>query len=267
MHDDAHFVFRVEPWSMITPTFMDYRPWEASTWLWWQYVIWVVVVWGGLEVVSYLIDVIPGLFKLKQIRIRGKHLDELGPWDRGFVAFNKMSTCFFAYHCVRFAWFAEHIAWELDRLTLANTLLSLTCLFAVYDLLYHTFHRVLHMRFAYRYIHKHHHNQHAPTRGNLDAVNVHPIEFLVGEYLHLLALVFIPCHVLTAVVFVMGGGILASLNHTRHDLGLYGLWEVVAHDQHHVVPNCNYSQYTTFWDRLLGTYLPHPDSPARAKAT
>ena len=35
-----------------------------------QYVVWVVVVWGGLEVVSYLIDNVPGVLKLKQIRIR-----------------------------------------------------------------------------------------------------------------------------------------------------------------------------------------------------
>ena len=42
---------------------------------------------------------------------RGKHLDQLGPWDRGFVVFNKMSTCFFAYRSVRFACFAEHVTW------------------------------------------------------------------------------------------------------------------------------------------------------------
>jgi hypothetical protein len=44
---------------------------------------------------------------------------------------------------------------------------------------------------VYRLVHKHHHRQHAPSRGNTDAVNVHPFEFVVGEYLHLAAVLLV----------------------------------------------------------------------------
>jgi sterol desaturase/sphingolipid hydroxylase (fatty acid hydroxylase superfamily) len=43
-----------------------------------------------------------------------------------------------------------------------------------------------------RFIHKHHHRQKAPSRGTADAINVHPFEFVCGEYNHLLAIYLVP---------------------------------------------------------------------------
>jgi sterol desaturase/sphingolipid hydroxylase (fatty acid hydroxylase superfamily) len=103
-------------------------------------------------------------------------------------------------------------------MTLANTLGSLIAFYVVYDFFYTAFHLVLHHRSIYHLIHKHHHKQHAPSRGNVDAINVHPVEFVSGEYLHLLVIWMIPCHVATAVAFIVLGGIFASLNHTRYDI-------------------------------------------------
>lgn len=61
----------------------------------------------------------------------------------------------------------------------------LPLLYVVYDLFYTVGHRALHHRSVYKYVHKHHHRQRAPSRGNVDAVNVHPFEFVSGEYNHL----------------------------------------------------------------------------------
>ena len=57
----------------------------------------------------------------------------------------------------------------------------------------------------------------AHIRGNSDAINVHPVEFLTGEYLHLGAIVLVPMsiHVTAIATFIVLGGLLASLNHTR----------------------------------------------------
>lgn len=54
-------------------------------------------------------------------------------------------------------------------------------------------------------------------------VNVHPFEFVSGEFLHLgcvmaLNAVGIDVHALTIFVFIVFGGIMASLNHTRADV-------------------------------------------------
>jgi sterol desaturase/sphingolipid hydroxylase (fatty acid hydroxylase superfamily) len=111
----------------------------------------------------------------------------------------------------------------LTRLTLANTIVALVLMFAIYDFVYTIMHWVMHIRVLYPLVHKHHHRQHVPTRGNVDAVNVHPLEFVLGEFLHLgclatLNFIGLEVHALTVFFFIIIGGILASLNHTRADV-------------------------------------------------
>jgi sterol desaturase/sphingolipid hydroxylase (fatty acid hydroxylase superfamily) len=88
----------------------------------------------------------------------------------------------------------------------------------------------------------------------LDAINVHPFEFVVGEYIHLLTIYVVPCHIYAVVVFILAGGVLASLNHTRYDVSIPYLYSVKVHDVHHRLPMSNYGQYTMLWDRIFGTY-------------
>ena len=56
-----------------------------------------------------------------------------------------------------------------------------------------------------------------PTRGNTDAINVHPFEFIPGEYNHLLTVYLISrylvnIHAVTCILFLVLGGTLATLN-------------------------------------------------------
>jgi len=87
---------------------------------------------------------------------------------------------------------------------------------------------------------------------------VHPFEFVCGEYNHLLAIFLVPCHVVTAALFVVLGGVIASLNHTRYSVSFFNIFDVKFHDQHHVVPTVNYGQYLMLWDHLFGTYQEYP---------
>jgi hypothetical protein len=146
-------------------------------------------------------------------------------------------------------------------------------------------------------------------------VSVHPIEFATGEYNHLLTLWLVAAHLLpwagraaaqagliaspeawrmhvaVPVVFVVLGGVLATLNHTRFDVrfpvpGLEWFFEVSLqrgtgrgghvvgrrislpaalsarqtrlHDVHHWYLNANYYQYCVLWDWVFGTYKPYP---------
>lgn len=167
----------------------------------------------------------------------------------------------FAYLVLRYAYFAApRVAWGLNDFTFVNTVLALPLLYIIYDFFYVILHGVLHVKGIYGYIHKHHHHQKAPSRGNTDAINVHPVEYLLGEFNHLLALHLVctyicQVHVVTALVFLVLGGYLASLNHVRHDLVLLGgLYDNKAHDVHHRIPQSNYGQYTMFWDHVIGSY-------------
>ena len=239
--------------------------WDASTWLAWQYVAWAAVILAGLELMAWLVDHVPPLF-LSAARIprRGKHLDALSTLDWVFICWNKFTTSVFTYHALRYCWTSAEIKWSLSEATALNTVVAFPVLFLVYDFFYALWHRFLHLRQFYALIHKHHPHQAAPTRGNVDAVNVHPVEFIVGEYLHLAAIVivgnltFVRCHVIAAALFVVIGGVLASLNHTRFNVTAGVAFDVKAHDQHHVIPTVNYGQYVMVWDRLMGTYKAHP---------
>jgi sterol desaturase/sphingolipid hydroxylase (fatty acid hydroxylase superfamily) len=46
-----------------------------------------------------------------------------------------------------------------------ETVCLLPLLYIAYDLFYSLFHRALHNRSVYRWVHKHHHRQMAPSRG------------------------------------------------------------------------------------------------------
>lgn len=242
----------------------------ASTWEPYQFVAWAVVILVGFELLSLIVDRWQSIFgEKKQIPVRGKPLETLGALDNAFIWFNRFVSVLFVYHLLHYSYVwghdgSGHVKWAPAEVTVANTVGSWAAFHVLYDLCYCLFHRGLHHRKVYRLIHKHHHKQKAPSRGNRDAVNVHPFEFICGEYLHLLSVAVIPSHIFTVAFFVIAGGFMASLNHTRYDIALpLGLFDVKYHDEHHVVPNSNYGQYTMLWDHILGTYRDHPAEEAR----
>lgn len=235
---------------------MAFVPYDYSTWLPWQFAVWAVVVLGGLEILSFLVNHLDLLISGK-INAGGPVLEKLSTTDKAFIVFNKLSTTVFTYNMVQVAYLRSHVAWDLADLSLLNTVGSLVAFFVFYDFFYTLFHWALHIPAFYPLVHKHHHRQIVPFRGNLDAVNVHPFEFIVGEYLHIVAVYFIPCHVVTVALFVIIGGVLASLNHTRFDACLSAVYQVRYHDLHHRLPRVNYGQYIMLWDRAFGTFQPY----------
>lgn len=78
---------------------------------------------------------------------------------RAFAAFNKFSATFFVYHCFRVCYYHETMEWGWETLRLSNTLGSFVAFYVAYDLVYTLFHRALHIRAIYPWIHKHHHKQ------------------------------------------------------------------------------------------------------------
>jgi sterol desaturase/sphingolipid hydroxylase (fatty acid hydroxylase superfamily) len=101
---------------------------------------------------------------------------------------------------------------------------------------------------------------------------VHPLEFFLGEFNHILAMHLVVKGMpllgfhgmdvswLAATLFIGLGGILAGLNHTRHDVSFankksgWTLYDSKHHDVHHRIPQSNYGQYTVLWDRVFGTF-------------
>lgn len=148
------------------------------------------------------------------------------------------------------------LQWDINTLTFFNSISSLALIYLLYDFFYFVFHYTLHLPALYGYIHKHHHRQHSPTRGYLDASNVHPLEFVCGEYLHLAAVQMAPrAHGLTVVAFFILSAVLNSLNHTRFFVRWFGrLYDSRSHDVHHRLPQYNFCIYSRVWDTVFGTF-------------
>ncbi len=218
----------------------------------------------GLEILSQVIPwLCTGVFE--PIPVKGKHLDEFEATDKLYIRINKLLTVVFTYHLFQYSWTSDSVEWRPERFGLINGPVALVAQHVIYDFFYSLFHRFLHIPTVYGWVHKHHHRQKAPSRGNLDAINVHPFEFVSGEYLHLLCIWMVPCHIFEVLFFIIWGGVLASLNHTRFDLSFLGLYSVKVHDVHHRVPNSNYGQYIMLWDKLMGTYRPYEGVGASSK--
>ena len=213
---------------------------------------------------------VPHAFKSwEHLPARGKPLEVLASRDRQFITTSQVLIVFMTFHYLQLMASSENVLWKLQHATLGNTLLPLPLFFIVYDAFYAPFHRLLHHPRFYAYVHKHHHRQIVPTRGNTDAINVHPIEFIGGEYMHVLAIFLVSHHIMrihaiACLLFLVVGGCLATLNHTRLDCAFLRIpfttvpiFGVRAHDTHHAIPNSNYGQCVP---PLLTT---HP-SPAHA---
>ena len=175
---------------------------ESQYWEWYQICAWVVGIIAALEILSRVVMIAQPFFSV--IPAKGKPLDELATIDLCYIWFNRLCTPVFTFQVIQFCWYSSQVVWALDSLGILNTLGAMVAMFIVYDFFYAIYHRSLHIRGIYKYIHKHHHRQTVPTRGNVDAINVHPVEFVMGEYNHLLVMYLvsrvIEIHVLSGLL-------------------------------------------------------------------
>jgi len=186
--------------------------------------------------------------------------EKLDQQDLTYICINCVITTTFFYFFTGYLHSSPNISWDMTELTVWNTVVSTVVQFGLYDLIYHCFHRTLHLGAIYPYIHKHHHKQKAPTRGVMDGINVHPLEMTVGLYLHLFVIWAIPAHIVGAQLFFSMASLMAGFNHTRWAIHIPKFYDVRDHDMHHVYPKCNYAQYVMWWDHLFGSFKESPSS-------
>ena len=164
--------------------------------------------------------------------------------DFACTALNKLATVAFLVHVLR----DLHAHAPPPPPSARSALLPVPLLFLAYDAMYAPFHCLLHWAPLYPFIHKHHHRQVAPHRGLDDAVNTHPIEYAVGMWMHLGALWLLRDGLGLAVspwavlLFVLGGSVLAAVNHTRMEVEIPFLFNSREHDTHHRFSLYNYAR-------------------------
>eukprot|EP00796_Vickermania_ingenoplastis_P009449 gene9449-6632_t len=240
--------------------------------------LFVMIIFVGFGFYNRVVIPFVSLLVRSRIPFKVAPLEKLSPKDRLYIFIAKAVTALFVYHTYKFT-----VNTKLSRMSVdfsrASLILSLKwlpahlfALFMIYDFFYTLFHWALHWPPIYPLIHKHHHRQMSPFRGNDDAINDNPVEYISGEYLHLFALYLLTrivpanqVHAATVIIFIFLGGTLASLNHTRINFHIPFMFNVNSHDYHHRQPRVNFGQYTMFWDWVFRTYQPEGTLPQDKK--
>jgi sterol desaturase/sphingolipid hydroxylase (fatty acid hydroxylase superfamily) len=268
LHSTTLFFLGLLVLNLYKPEFLAwlFNPWEMETKYWFALYVGKVC---GLILLDLLVL---GMVKCSSVRPleycennpRAKGLERLEWIDYSFLLLNSVIETVFVHHLCRFVSSSPNIVFEMDKMSVLNTVVVFVLFFVIDDLFYAPSHYLMHLKWLYPYIHKHHHRQNLPVRGYFDAGNEHPLEQLAGlgclfATLHLVG-DLCQIHIVSLGIYFIMYAAMAVLNHTRFDfqsniLGFH--YAVGAHEMHHRYPKTNFAQYFMVWDKLVGTYKPY----------
>mmetsp|Transcript_27406 Transcript_27406/g.65799 ORF Transcript_27406/g.65799 Transcript_27406/m.65799 type:complete len:335 (-) Transcript_27406:2160-3164(-) len=255
-----------------------FNPWDFTTVQWWAGALFIKV---ALTFFDYLVFwTVEYLFHSKLLPTRLQpdkpvRYVELDRTSMMYLTINAVHEWIFVQRMCHFIWFSPDVSLDIKDIGLMNTVGALWLMFIVMDLLYAPIHHLLHMPALYPLVHKHHHRQHFPTRGYLDAGNEHPIEHLVGVMCNwaavLTAVHCLKAHAVVLFCFFNIHAVLAMLNHSPYDVTFniipYGIlrYSVGSHEMHHRKFTVNYGQYSMLYDHAVKTFVPY-EGPNQKKS-
>jgi len=135
----------------------------------------------------------------------------------------------------------------------------------LHDTYFYWTHRLVHWPPLYPWVHAGHHKSLAPTPWAI--LSFQPLETVVQFGIFAIFMFVVPMHPLTLLAYLLYDGIVNAAGHcghefiskTQRDHWFFNYTTVVTHhDLHHSQFDCNYGQYFTVWDRLLGTFQDRP---------
>lgn len=165
--------------------------------------------------------------------------------------------------------------WQMDLITVRETGLSralIDCLIMVLamDFGMYWFHRMAHMPWLFRLIHRFHHRHEATNPISLFVL--HPAEVLGFGGLMVAVLILYPMSTLGLMGYLTLNIVFGTLGHSGVEPfppivgrlpGLRWLGTSTFHGGHHQFPEHNFGFYTLIWDRLFGTLDPAYDQRFR----
>lgn len=156
----------------------------------------------------------------------------------------------------------SRIYWDTSARGVTWLLASVVLYVAFVDTSIYWSHRALHIPLLYRHVHRYHHQWRVPN--SWTSMAFHPFDsFVLAVPVHLFAFL-LPLH---GVVYLAMQGVMSVWSVASHDRVALVRWRwfnyVDNHTLHHWFYRCNYGQFFTLWDRLMGTWR-DPIAEARA---
>lgn len=131
--------------------------------------------------------------------------------------------------------------------------LTIVILLSITETAVYWAHRILHWGPLWDRLHKYHHQFHKPTPWV--GVAFHPLDSFMQGLPHHLCVFLFPININVYLVSVTLLTIWAVSIHDRVSIVRWGAINYAGHHTlHHYYDDYNFGQYTTFWDRLCGTY-------------
>ena len=240
------------------------NPLELTSYSW---TIIMISKWLGVILLDSFIMGINEICKVKKLSSRKflnsfRKLKHMKTKDLLYISINQYIEVIGIMYFVRFAFTSPNVLWELNELSIGNSIVFVYAAIYINDFFYYWYHRILHFSILYQLIHKHHHQQTLPVRGYLDAANDHPLEQIFSLYLTLLTFNLIShfspfgIHAYGIFFFILIYAIMAICNHTEYDIkfGCFIGYSVRAHETHHRYPTFNYAQNVMIWDKIFRTF-------------
>jgi sterol desaturase/sphingolipid hydroxylase (fatty acid hydroxylase superfamily) len=253
-----------------------FNPWQLNIWHW---VLGGIVIRAAITFYDYqVVFIVDSIFRHKRLptRTTGKPVRyvELDTQSFIYLSMNAIHEWVFVQRLCHYIWYSAQVSLKLEDIGVLNTIGAICIMFVVLDVCYAPCHHILHLPFLYPLIHKHHHRQHYPTRGYLDAGNEHPIEHVIGVLCTWGAVVtavsLVQAHAVVIFLFFNIHAALAMLNHSPYDVEFdiipFGIlrYSVGNHEMHHRKFVVNYAQYCMLYDHLMKTFSTY-EGPASKK--
>lgn len=149
---------------------------------------------------------------------------------------------------------------EVRQLGTPYLLLSLILVLTMHELYFYFIHRMLHLPWLFRHVHRWHHRSVHPTPWA--AYAFHPVEAVLMALFLPLVLLILPLHSGVIIVFLLFMIIRNVTGHCGVELATNGpvgrlytrlMTTTTHHHQHHQFARGNYGLYFRFTDQLLGT--------------
>lgn len=177
--------------------------------------------------------------------------------NRGAIKWGVLGTIGNVVLMMPFHWLIANghsqIYWDVDDFGWPWLVVSFAIYIAFTETCIYWVHRWLHTRVGYEYLHKYHHEWRVTT--SWVSMAFHPLDSFMQALPHHLIGFLLPINgwmYLTMVSFV---SLWSVIIHDRVSIVRWNWINYTGHHTlHHWFYHCNYGQFFTFWDRLMGTW-------------
>ena len=148
---------------------------------------------------------------------------------------------------------------DFNEFGVSYFILSIFLMIVLHDAYSYWVHRLIHHKMLFKYVHLLHHKFKNPSPWC--AFAFHPFESLLTLGIIPLVMFLIPWHNLALLIFITIIIFYDTFIHLGYNIKQFKFlkWQntPLDHDVHHRNSKYNFGLYFTFWDRVMGTYLPN----------